>query len=173
MSGGCGPTRWRSPTGSGRRDRGFRRSGDEAVGGFRTDLHHAADWDMWVRLALHGPVWFEDRVLARYRIHESQDTAARVHDASNIGERVAALDLIAAQLPPGERRRALRHGLLYSSVFAVRTALRLARRRAWPAAAAQGLAAARCAMAAVVTSPRLAVGNAALVAADRTPRGTG
>ncbi len=150
-----------------------RRSGYEAVGGFRTDLHHAADWDMWVRLALHGPVWFEDRILARYRVHETQDTTARVRDAGNIGERVAALDLIAAQLPAGERRRALRRGLLYSSAFAGRTALRLARRRAWPAAGAQSLAAARCAVAAVVASPRLAVGNDALVAGDRMPRSTG
>jgi hypothetical protein len=44
-----------------------RRAAYERVGGYRTDLPHAADWDMWTRLAAQGPIVFVDEVLAVYR----------------------------------------------------------------------------------------------------------
>lgn len=136
-----------------------RRSAYEAVGGYREDLHHAADWEMWVRLARHGPIWFEDRVLARYRIHEDQDTSVHVSTAANISERVAAIEMIADTLPAEMARPAVRRGLLYSSIFAGRTALRLGRNREWGAAVAQTRAALRCAFGGVVASTRLAGGG--------------
>ena len=117
-----------------------RRSAYEAVGGFREDLPHAADWEMWMRLARHGPIWFEDRILARYRVHEDQDTASKVMDARNIAERVEALEMIAADLPGSSSL--VRKGLLYTAVFASRSSWDLAKRRSWAASAAQLKAAA-------------------------------
>lgn len=122
-----------------------RRTAYEAVGGFREDLPHAADWEMWVRLARYGPIWFEDRILARYRVHPGQDTATKVMDATNIAERVEALRIVVADLPGATSL--LRKGLLYSSAFAMRTAWDLAKRRAWSASAAQLRAAARTGLA--------------------------
>lgn len=133
-----------------------RRGAYEAVGGFREDLHHAADWEAWVRLALHGPVWFQDEALAAYRVHSQQDTAAQVRSAANMAERVTALQLIVSQLPQEMRRRSLRLGLLYSSVFAGRTALQLMRRRDWTAAGAQAKAALRCGAAGLIGSVQIA-----------------
>ena len=40
------------------------RSTYERLGGFRTDLCHALDWEMWVRIAAAAPVWYDPRVLA-------------------------------------------------------------------------------------------------------------
>jgi len=134
-----------------------RRSAYEAIGGFREDLSHAADWELWVRLAQHGPIWFEDRPLARYRVHQDQDTAKQLRRAANIDERVVALRMIADSLPARLRRQSIRRGLLYSAAFAGRTAVGMARRAEWSIAFAQAGAMVRCLMAGVVGSPGLAL----------------
>ncbi|NND02422.1 MAG: glycosyltransferase [Acidimicrobiia bacterium] len=122
-----------------------RRSAYETVGGFMENLPHAADWEMWARLSRHGPIWFEDRILARYRVHEGQDTSGRVVDASNIADRVDALEIIAADLP--DRDSLVRKGLLYTAVFAARTSWNLARQGSWTASGNQLKAAARAGLA--------------------------
>lgn len=51
------------------------------LGGYRNDLIYALDWEMWVRIALHYPVWFEPARLASYRRHlgsESERLAAEL-----------------------------------------------------------------------------------------------
>jgi glycosyltransferase involved in cell wall biosynthesis len=106
-----------------------RRAALEVVGGFRTDLPHAADWEMWARLAAHGPVWFEDRSLARYRRHSASDTAGRVLSGDNIVERLRCIDLIADHLAPEQRAPLVRRARAYSALFAARTALGLVRNR--------------------------------------------
>ncbi|SEP58894.1 glycosyltransferase [Microlunatus flavus] len=121
-----------------------RRSAYEAVGGFSTDLPHAADWEMWARLAAHGPVVFVDEVLARYRRHDASDTSTRVQSGENVRERVTALTPVLAHVAP-ERRGALRRrALAYAAVFAGRTALQLARRGRWAGAARQARESVRC-----------------------------
>lgn len=131
-----------------------RRSAYEDVHGFREDLPHAADWEMWSRLAKHGPIWFEDRILARYRVHQGQDTAAKVRDGSNISERLAVLEIINEASSAG--RSNLRKGLLYTAAFASRTALDLARKGDWEAARAQLVAGFRCGLAGLVGLPGVA-----------------
>jgi GT2 family glycosyltransferase len=44
-----------------------RRSVYERLGGFRLDLPYAADWEMWIRIAAHYPMWFEPATLAAFR----------------------------------------------------------------------------------------------------------
>ena len=121
-----------------------RRSAYELVGGFRTDLPHAADWDMWTRLAAHGPVVFVDQVLARYRRHPGSDSRARVLSGANIRERVSAIGVLAGYLEPRRRPWLTRRALLYAAVFATRTSLSLARSREWRAAGVQLAEATRC-----------------------------
>ena len=121
-----------------------RRAAYEQVGGYRTDLPHAADWDMWTRLAAHGPVVFVDEVLACYRRHGASDTSARVRTGANVRERVTAIGVVLGYVPAGRRARLGRRALLYAIAFAVRTALQLARARQWGAAARQGREVVRC-----------------------------
>lgn len=52
-----------------------KRSTYERVGGFHPELFHSADWDMWKRVALAAPVWYEPAALAMYRIHHQSDTS--------------------------------------------------------------------------------------------------
>ena len=104
-----------------------RRRAYEQVGGFRTDLPHAADWEMWTRLAAAGPLVFVDEVLARYRRHGASDTSTRVQSGANVRERVTALGVVVAYAPPADQARLGRRGLAYATVFAARTAVQLAR----------------------------------------------
>jgi GT2 family glycosyltransferase len=122
-----------------------RRTAYERVGGFRTDLPHAADWEMWTRLAAHGPIVFVDQVLACYRRHDSSDTSDRVLTGANVRERVSAIGVVGGHVAPNRRARNTRRALAYSVVFASRTALSLARAGNWSAASRQGLEALRCA----------------------------
>ena len=47
----------------------------EALGGFRSDLQQALDWEMWVRIAGKFPVWYEPRSLAVYRRHKQSESS--------------------------------------------------------------------------------------------------
>lgn len=121
-----------------------RRAAYEQVGGFRTDLPHAADWEMWTRLAAHGPIVFVDQVLASYRRHDSSDTATRIRTGANVRERVAAIGVVAGHVAPERQRRTIRRALAYSVVFAGRTAWALARSGDRSAARHQSREALRC-----------------------------
>jgi glycosyltransferase involved in cell wall biosynthesis len=122
-----------------------RRAAYELVGGYRSDLPHAADWEMWTRLAAHGPIVFVDEVLARYRRHATSDTSARAQTGANVRERVTAIGVIGAHVAPHRRARIARRALAYAVVFATRTALASARKGNWVAAGRQLREAARCA----------------------------
>lgn len=104
-----------------------RRSAYEQVGGYRTDLPHAADWDMWTRVASHGPVVFVDEVLACYRRHGASDTSTRVRTGANVRERVAVIGVVLGYLPSRRRGRLGRRALAYAAAFAARTAVQQAR----------------------------------------------
>lgn len=115
-----------------------RRAAYERVGGYRTDLPHAADWEMWTRLAAHGPIVFVDQVLACYRRHPGSDTSARAQTGANIRERVAAIGVIGGHVGANQQARTTRKALAYAAVFGGRTALASARAGAWSAAYRQG-----------------------------------
>jgi glycosyltransferase involved in cell wall biosynthesis len=121
-----------------------RRAAYERIGGYRTDLPHAADWDMWTRLAASGPIVFVDEVLALYRRHSASDTSLRVRTGENIRERVAAIGVIAGYLPPTRRTRISRKALAYAVVDATLTAVSLAKAGDRSAAGRQAREAARC-----------------------------
>lgn len=121
-----------------------RRSAYETFGGFRTDLPHAADWELWTRMASHGPVMFVDEILAGYRKHGESDTAQRMTTGENIRERITAIGLISGHVPPERRKATTRKALVYSFVYAGRSCVDSARQRQWRVAAAQAREAVRC-----------------------------
>ena len=122
-----------------------RRAAYEQVGGYRTDLPHAADWEMWTRLAAYGPIVFVDEVLACYRRHEASDTSARVRTGENIRERVTAIGVVGGHVRPDRQARTTRRALAYAVVFALRSALFSARAGRWSTAGRQVLEGLRCA----------------------------
>ena len=81
-----------------------RRDVYETLGGFRTDLHYALDWEMWVRIAAHYEVWYEPRALANYRRHHGAETARL--EADNItADMMRAIAVLPEHLPPAQRER--------------------------------------------------------------------
>ena len=122
-----------------------RRRAYEEIGGYRTDLPHAADWEMWTRLAAHGPVVFVDEVLARYRKHDGSHTSTLVRSGANVRERVTAIGAVNAHVDPARRASTVRRALAHSVYFAGRSSFGLARSGDWTAARRQAREAARCA----------------------------
>jgi glycosyltransferase involved in cell wall biosynthesis len=97
----------------------------EAVGGFRTDLQLALDWEMWVRIAARFPVWYEPRPLAAYRRHADNETA-RLHASGAAWPDLARAIRINAESLPDE----IRGGTLSASVrWYVASAMRTAERQ--------------------------------------------
>ncbi|NEQ84029.1 MAG: glycosyltransferase [Moorea sp. SIO2I5] len=71
----------------------------EAIGGFTPNLRHSADWEMWRRISVHFPVWFEPKVLAHYRLHSSSDTSQLEMTGENIKDTHNSIEIARAYLP--------------------------------------------------------------------------
>ena len=76
-----------------------RRAAYETVGGFCAAAGSAFDWEMWQRLAVHFPVWYEPRPLACF----CQGASSLTHRLVQTGEQIAharqAIEIAATYLP--------------------------------------------------------------------------
>ncbi len=101
-----------------------RRSVYEQLGGYCSDLCFALDWEMWVRIAAHFPVWYEPRKLAYYRRHAQSETQRLVVDKKADHDVLKAIEIFSEYLPADVRGRLA--NAAYAS-FARRTLKRLSR----------------------------------------------
>jgi glycosyltransferase involved in cell wall biosynthesis len=76
-----------------------RRSVWETLGGFDSRLMCAEDWEMWVRIAAHYPIWYEPRCLAAYRRHDRSNSGRHFADASELGYTLLAMKIFRPLLP--------------------------------------------------------------------------
>ena len=81
-----------------------RRSVYEELGGFDDRLACAEDWEMWVRLAARFPVYYEERPLACYRLHDDSNTGRNLRSGLNLEYTRRAIEIFAAYFEPTERR---------------------------------------------------------------------
>jgi len=96
----------------------------ETLGGFRTDLQLALDWEMWVRIAAHAAVWYDPRPLAAYRRHPANETT-RLHASGAAWPDLArAIRLNADSLPEEIRGPTLSTSVRWYVASAMRTAER-------------------------------------------------
>lgn len=70
----------------------------EAVGGFDPALPHANDWELWARLAHHGPVAAVAGEHACYRRHEGSDTTRLQRTMTYLTDPVAAVAIATDRL---------------------------------------------------------------------------
>ena len=77
-----------------------RRAVYEALGGFRPDLFHAQDWEMWIRITAHYPVWYEPAILAAFRSHSASWTASNVKSGVTIVDEQRCIAIARPFLPP-------------------------------------------------------------------------
>lgn len=61
----------------------FRRNAWLACGGMDPTLWYTADWDIWAKLALQGPVIYHDQTTTAFRVHGSSLTVSGSRDAQN------------------------------------------------------------------------------------------
>lgn len=122
-----------------------KRSVYERLGGFDTNLSHAADWEMWMRIAAHYNVWFEPEFLACYRLHDSSDTSKLMRTGANIADCRRALATFERYLDePSKAGKILEDSRLSLASYGLSTARRMLRRKDLSAAAAQTREALKC-----------------------------
>jgi glycosyltransferase involved in cell wall biosynthesis len=76
-----------------------RRSVYEQLGGARLDLPFSADWEMWIRITAHFPIWYEPAILAAYRVH-SRSYTADFKGGENVADLRRCIELSRRWLPP-------------------------------------------------------------------------
>lgn len=71
----------------------------DRLGGFDQRLSWVEDWEMWVRIAAHYPIWYEVEPLAMYRQHQASNTGKYVRTGENIRDARRAVAIINSYLP--------------------------------------------------------------------------
>ncbi|WP_312163653.1 glycosyltransferase [Phenylobacterium sp.] len=104
-----------------------RREAYEKLGGFDPRLACSEDWEMWVRIAAHYPVWYEPSVLAGYRMHQESNTGRHYRMAEELGYTRRAIEIFADYLPPQKARAIVRRARLTYADTALNNARQLAR----------------------------------------------
>jgi GT2 family glycosyltransferase len=134
-----------------------RRSAYEELGGFHPDLFHAADWDMWKRIAARFRVWYEPEPLALYRIHAKSDTSRLMRTGANITDARRAIALAEDYLPPSRADALSRRARLYHALYAIEVARECAGRGDWASARAQVREGLKCSLSPRVLGATLAL----------------
>jgi glycosyltransferase involved in cell wall biosynthesis len=101
------------------------RSTYEAIGGYRSDLCQALDWEMWVRIAARYPVWYEPGILSVYRRHPHNESARLISTGAAWPDIARTIEINALSLPEGIRGRIVAASARWHAASALRTAERL------------------------------------------------
>ncbi|HEV2149873.1 MAG TPA: glycosyltransferase [Longimicrobiaceae bacterium] len=103
-----------------------RREVYERLGGFDDRLRYCEDWEMWVRIAAHYPVWYEPEPLAVYRVHRMSVSGTDVRTGEN-GEHLRRAIRINREHLPADRADEISRRAVRNNAFAcVRRAFRFA-----------------------------------------------
>ncbi|HEY9810894.1 MAG TPA: glycosyltransferase [Halomicronema sp.] len=95
-----------------------KRSVYENLGGFHPKLVCALDWDMWKRIALHYPIWYEPQVLAGYRWHPISTSSRLILTATNISDARQAIEISRAFLPAELIEKSCDHHAIFAFYLA-------------------------------------------------------
>ena len=101
------------------------RSAYEEIGGFRPELPHCADWDMWKRIAFHHSIFYEPEPLACYRIHAKSDMSRLVNTGENVVEQRRSILLSCAEMPRAKVAPYYRSAMKQAAIYAISHARRL------------------------------------------------
>ncbi len=91
-----------------------KRSVYETLGGFHPELVCALDWDMWKRIALHYPIWYEPQVLAGYRWHPISTSSRLIQTATNISDARKSIEISRAFLPTSLTEKSGDHHAIFA-----------------------------------------------------------
>jgi glycosyltransferase involved in cell wall biosynthesis len=77
-----------------------RRDVYERLGGFDRRLSFCEDWEMWVRIAAHYPVWYEAEPLALYRMNPASHSKSAFRTGESARDLRRAISIQRSYLPP-------------------------------------------------------------------------
>jgi GT2 family glycosyltransferase len=97
-----------------------KRSTYERLGGFRAELRHCTDWDMWNRIAIEGKLLYLPEPLACYRIHGAADTSALVRTGQNVVDEQHAIDMACSYVSPDKASAFYRDAMKEAAIRALR-----------------------------------------------------
>lgn len=99
-----------------------KRSAYETLGGFRAKFEHCSDWDMWNRIVLHAPVFYDPSLLACNRLHPASGTSHMIRTGENVREERLCVRTSCANLPRREAKRLYRCAMSIAAIRALRHA---------------------------------------------------
>lgn len=121
-----------------------RRSTYEKLGGFCPEAYSAADWEMWVRIAAHFPIWYEPQVLACFRVHSASQSSRLIETGANIAHVREAIAITQSYLPASNADKLSSKARENFALFALQTARQLLVEKNQTAAKAQIREALKC-----------------------------
>jgi ribosomal protein S14 len=129
-----------------------RRAVYEELGGFLPVFSCCLDWDMWKRIALRKPVYYEPEPLACYRLHAGADTNRVTRTGENVADERRSIELSCADFPSDQAEIVRRAARAAAGLRAARRARLLWRAGERATAWCQFREAARCSLAPAVTA---------------------
>ncbi len=99
-----------------------RRSVYEELGAFRPELKLCLDWDMWKRIALHAPIFYDPEPLACFRLHSDSAYGSSVASGVSVADERRAIAIASAYLPAEPARCMRRAAFKAAALRAIRTA---------------------------------------------------
>jgi GT2 family glycosyltransferase len=129
-----------------------RREVYEELGGFVTSFVHCLDWDMWKRIALRKPIYYDPEPLACYRLHAAADSSKLMRTGENVIEERRSIEISCADFPPEKVAVVRRAAMKAAGIRAARRARQLWKAGDRATAWRQFREAARCGLAFAVTA---------------------
>lgn len=114
-----------------------RREVYEHLGSFDSRLGTSEDWEMWVRIAAKYSIWYENEVLAAYRIHRQSNTGRYQRTGADMKYTRKAIGAIQSYLPAGRRDEITKRSRATYALSALKTAENMLQEHQWSGGLAQ------------------------------------
>jgi glycosyltransferase involved in cell wall biosynthesis len=95
-----------------------KRDAYERLGGYCPQAKSAFDWEMWQRLAVHYPVWYEPRPLAFFRLGKESESTRLKALGEQIADTRAVIEIARGYVPGGMAETLSRRAGDYYALFA-------------------------------------------------------
>jgi Glycosyl transferase family 2 len=108
-----------------------RRKVYEELGGYDLRLAGAEDWEMWGRIAIHYPIWYETTPLAAYRVHYKSLSRSTIKSGFLAQQLYKATQMMQSHLAPTVPKQVFQISTQNCAFMALGAAEALIKEGAW------------------------------------------